>query len=118
MNELASKLAELLDITVKQAIELYPVLRTQYIWYVILENIIITAGLVMTIIGIFIFILATVWIVGILPDSLESDEEKTKKLFVLLLKILAASVVIVILGSVSSAVVASDLRFILRVLGR
>lgn len=118
MNELAGKLAELLDITVKQAIELYPVLRTQYVWYVILENIIITAGLVMTIIGIFIFIFAAGWIVGVLPDSLESDEEKTKRLFVVLLKVLAASVIIVVLGSVSSAIVAPDLNFILRVLDK
>lgn len=33
MEELAVKIAELLDISVQGAIDLYPVIRSQYIWY-------------------------------------------------------------------------------------
>lgn len=33
MDELAVKISELLDITVDSAIELYPVIRVQFVWY-------------------------------------------------------------------------------------
>ena len=33
MNELAVKISELLDITVDSAVELYPVIRGQFMWY-------------------------------------------------------------------------------------
>ena len=33
MNELAVKISELLDITVESAVELYPVIRGQFMWY-------------------------------------------------------------------------------------
>ena len=118
MNELASKLAELLDITVKQAIELYPVLRGQYIWYVTLDNIISVAVVGALIIGVLIFFFGVFWSAGALPDSLKDDEEKTKKVVVVLLKGLAIAVVVAIIGSVASVVVAPDLNFILRVLDR
>lgn len=33
MNELASKLADILDVTTKAALDLYPVIRDQFVWY-------------------------------------------------------------------------------------
>lgn len=39
MEELAIKLAETLDISVKAAIDMYPVIRGQYIWYSVLTSI-------------------------------------------------------------------------------
>lgn len=39
MEELAVKIAELLDISVQGAIDLYPVIRSQYIWYSLCQNI-------------------------------------------------------------------------------
>lgn len=33
MSELAVKISELLDITVESAVELYPVIRGQFMWY-------------------------------------------------------------------------------------
>jgi hypothetical protein len=36
MEELAIKLAEMLEVTVESAMELYPLLRYQYIWYKVL----------------------------------------------------------------------------------
>lgn len=116
MNELASKLAELLDITVKQAIELYPVLRGQYIWYVTLDNIISVAAVGALIICVLIFFFGIGWSMEALPYSLESDEEKTKKLFVVLLEVLGACIIVAVIGSVASVVVAPDLNFILQVL--
>lgn len=39
MEELAIKIAETLDISVQGAIDIYPVIRSQYIWYQILYNV-------------------------------------------------------------------------------
>lgn len=39
MNELASKLADVLDVTTKAAIDLYPVMRDQFLWYGALDSI-------------------------------------------------------------------------------
>lgn len=41
MEELASKIAETLDISVKAAIDVYPLIRGQFIWYETLNNIMI-----------------------------------------------------------------------------
>lgn len=39
MEELAIKIAELLDISVQGAIDLYPVIREQYVWYRVLTGV-------------------------------------------------------------------------------
>lgn len=39
MEELAIKIAETLDISVQAAIDMYPVIRSQYIWYQTLINV-------------------------------------------------------------------------------
>ncbi|HCT98008.1 MAG TPA: hypothetical protein DIC28_05750 [Aerococcus urinaeequi] len=39
MEELAIKIAEMLDISVQGAIDMYPVIRGQYIWYQTLTNV-------------------------------------------------------------------------------
>lgn len=39
MEELAIKIAEMLDISVQGAIDLYPVIRSQYIWYAMLTSV-------------------------------------------------------------------------------
>jgi hypothetical protein len=38
MEILATKIAELLDVTIEQAVLLYPILRQQFIWYKILAS--------------------------------------------------------------------------------
>lgn len=39
MEVLASKIAELLDISVQGAIDLYPVIKSQYVWYRVLGGV-------------------------------------------------------------------------------
>ena len=39
MEELAIEIAETLDISVQGAIDMYPVIRSQYVWYQVLTNI-------------------------------------------------------------------------------
>lgn len=39
MEVLASKIAELLDISVQGAIDLYPVIKSQYVWYRVLSGV-------------------------------------------------------------------------------
>src|SRR5699024_11577522 len=39
MEELAIKIAETLDISVQGAIDMYPVIRSQYIWYAVLTSV-------------------------------------------------------------------------------
>lgn len=41
MEELAIKLAETLDISVQAAIDMYPVIRSQYIWYETLSSVMV-----------------------------------------------------------------------------
>lgn len=45
MEELAVKIAELLDISVQGAIDIYPVIRGQYIWYETLTRVSIWAAI-------------------------------------------------------------------------
>lgn len=52
MEELAIKLAETLDISVQAAIDMYPVIRSQYIWYETLSTVTVWSvilGLISTI---------------------------------------------------------------------
>ena len=46
MEVLTEKLAELLQVGVDGAAKAYPVLRVQYIWYNVIGNIIVTAGII------------------------------------------------------------------------
>ena len=39
MEILATKIAELLDVTIEQAIALYPILRQQFVYYRVLDTI-------------------------------------------------------------------------------
>lgn len=59
MEILASKIAELLDITVEQSVALYPILKEQFVWYRAYESV-----------GSVISILITISIVGILLTGL------------------------------------------------
>lgn len=118
MEELASKLAELLNITVKSAVELYPLLRRQYMWYAAIGNVMDVAVVVAIIAGMLIFLFGVGWIIEELPNALDEDEEKMRKLFIVLLKTLIAAVVVAVISRVTSVIVAPDLNFILRLLGK
>jgi len=104
MEVLAVQLAELLEITVDKAIELYPVLRTQFVWYKI-TNLLNGLGLLM--------LLPTV-IVGVV----ELMDKGIKELYTKtpIVKLLVVSTTLILLSSLTAYVFATDLMMILEFL--
>jgi len=119
MEQLAVKIAELLDITLEAAIELYPVLRGQYIWYVIFGNV-ITFGMVALVLSLCIFL-----IVGFLyslgkKDAYSESDKKTVETFRKITKtalvVMISCVVIVLLANALRMVTATDIHLLMRLL--
>ena len=106
MEELASKIAETLDISVKAAIDMYPVIRGQFIWYETLHSV-----MIWSIILSFISIIA-IGITIVIRDETQkyyyNTEEITKdwasidKVFK---KAMMALLVFIIIGIVANIVV-------------
>jgi uncharacterized protein YqgQ len=104
METLALQLAELLEISIDKAIELYPVLRTQFVWYKI-ANLLNGLGL--------LILLPTV-IVGVV----ELMDKGIKELYIKtpIVKLLVASATLILLGSLTAYIFATDLMIILEFL--
>ena len=106
MEELAVKIAETLDISVQGAIDLYPVIRSQYVWYAVLTSVIDWA----TVIGLFSLILTGItlfirfdldkfnWRTG----EIEEDWAIADKVFK---KVLLALILSAVVGIANSAII-------------
>lgn len=117
MNELAVKLAELLDMTVQQAVKLYPVLRGQYIWYSISTYIETFGSLLTVIFGVGITTTAILW--WIEKDWLEEDKrDKAFKFMKWCALGLLVGFIVIGIANVMSVVLATDLNFILEFLNQ
>lgn len=101
MEELMLKLAELLDISVKGAIELYPILKEQYVWYSVME--------VLFVVGILIGIAGMIFIPILWMEDLHEFIKKTAFLSV-------ASFVIALISYVSQILLAPDLHLIMKLI--
>ncbi len=114
MEVLTSKLAELLQVGVDGATKAYPVLREQYIWYKVMENIIVIAGIVC-----FIGMLAA-GCVGLsnLLSFAQGDEigEKMSKIFKTLCVFTMVILIILVTAAILRVVLAPDIMMILEML--
>ena len=121
MEELAIKIAEALDISVQGAIDLYPVIRSQYIWYVILTSVTNWA----TVIGFFSLILTGVTLfirfdldkVNWRTGEIEEDWAIADKVLKKVLLVLILSAVVGIVTSVIIPFLAPDIMLIKDLIG-
>lgn len=121
MEELVSEVAELLGISVQEAINIYPMLRSQYIWYNILSGVVGWSILLVFILAFVIFISYTIRRDTDKHDwrSNEVTEEwiKIDKLFKIELSIFVLLVVIGIVGAMAIPFLAPDVIVIESLIG-
>ena len=121
MEELAIKLAETLDISVQAAIDMYPVIRSQYIWYAILTSVTnwaATLGFVSLILtGVTLFIRFDLDKYNWRTEEINEDWVIVDKVFKKALLVLMLSVVIGIVTSVIIPFLAPDIMIITDFLG-
>lgn len=114
MEVLTEKLAELLQVGVDGAAKAYPVLRGQYIWYNVIGNIIVTAGIIF-----FVGVVAAV-VSGVLTLVTYGDDDDTYKRIWGVCKKLAMVCVIALAIWVTAAMVrvvlAPDIMMIMEML--
>lgn len=111
MNELAIKLAELLEISVEAAIKLYPEIRSQYIVYKSLDGIdVFATAIFVTTLAAFV-LTATGYVVE--RPHRRSEDDEIKKLLKLLLLTLIVSMIIKVGINALTAIFATDLRMLL-----
>ena len=121
MEELAVKIAELLDISVQGAIDLYPVIRSQYIWYAILTSVTNWATVIgfvsLILTGVTLFIRFDLDKVNWRTEEINEDWVIVDKLFKKVLLVLMLSVVIGIVTSVIIPFLAPDIMIIKNFIG-
>ncbi len=114
MEVLTSKLAELLQVGVDGATKAYPVLREQYIWYRVMENIIVTAGIVF-----FIGLVAAggAGLANLLTYAQDDEfDEKMSKIYKTLGVVCLVSLIILVTAATLRVVLAPDIMMILEML--
>lgn len=121
MEELAIKLAETLDISVKAAIDLYPVIRSQYIWYETLESVIswaLVIGFVSFILtGVTLFIRFDLDKYDWRTEEINEDWVIVDKVFKKAVLVLMVSVVIAVAVEIIAPFLAPDIMIIKNFLG-
>ena len=121
MEELAIKIAEMLDISVQGAIDVYPVIRSQYIWYRVLTN--VNAWALILWFGSTI-VTGIAWIIrndttkyGLRTDEIAEEWVDIDKTFKISLLVLVLSVVIAIVTDMIIPFLAPDIMIIKNFLG-
>ena len=121
MEELAIKIAEMLDISVQGAIDMYPFLRSQYIWYRALTN--VNAWALILWFGSTI-VTGIAWIIrndttkyGLRTDEIAEEWVDIDKTFKISLLVLVLSVVIAIVTDMIIPFLAPDIMLIENFLG-
>ena len=121
MEELAIKIAEMLDISVQGAIDMYPVIRSQYIWYAILTSVTNWATVIgfvsLILTGVTLFIRFDLDKVNWRTGEIEEDWAIADKVFK---KVLLALILSAVVGIVTSAIIpflAPDIMIITDFLG-
>ena len=121
MEELAVKIAETLDISVQAAIDMYPVIRSQYIWYAILTSVTIwttVIGFVSLILtGVTLFIRFDLDKVNWRTGEIEEDWAIADKVFKKVLLALILSAVVGIATSITIPFLAPDIMLIKDLIG-
>lgn len=121
MEELASKIAETLDISVQAAIDMYPVIREQFMWYQVLDNInswALMLGFVsMIVVGVTLFIRFDLDKYNWRTEEINEDWVNVNKVFKKALLLLLLSVVVAITTDMIIPFLAPDIILIKNLLG-
>lgn len=114
MENLAMKLAELLEISTEAAVELYPVLRSQFLVYRIYQG----AGelLVIGIIGLVVALIMTPMTIYMYVSNPARERYLVKKIFKVYLVIAVVLFVVYILSVIATLLFSPDILFIKGVL--
>lgn len=110
MEELAMKLAELLEISTEAATELYPVLRSQFLVYTVYQTVGMFLGL--GLIGLLGASIISPMIIDMYVMEQDRERYLVKKLFKIYLVIAAVLFVIYILALIATLLFAPDILFI------
>lgn len=121
MEELAIKVAEVLDISVQGAIDIYPVIRGQYIWYAVLTSVTIWATVIgfvsLILTGVTLFIRLDLDKYNWRTKEINEDWVIVDKVFK---KVLLALILSAVVGIVTSEIIpflAPDIMIIKNFLG-
>lgn len=116
MNELASKLADVLDVTTKAALDLYPVIRDQFVWYGALDSI-RNVFVALLAISLFVSIVTNMWLTIEMSWGFEDwkDNWKTAK-WLIITPIL--SLIIILTIDILSYFLAPDIMIIMELLNK
>ena len=121
MEELAIKIAETLDISVKAAIDMYPVIRGQFIWYEVLDGVIswaLVIGFVSLILtGVTLFIRFDLDKFNCRTGEINEDWVDVDKIFKIALSALALFLIVAIAGEMIVPFLAPDVVMIKNFLG-
>lgn len=121
MEELAIKLAETLDISVQAAIDMYPVIRSQYIWYESLSTVMdwsVILGLIsMIVVGVTFVIRDDTSKYDWGSEEINEDWANINKVFKKALMALVIFIVIGIVASIIAPFLAPDVMIIKDFLG-
>ena len=116
MEELAIKIAETLDISVQAAIDMYPVIRSQYIRYAILTSVTNWATVIgfvsLILTGVTLFIMFDLDKVNCRTGEIEEDWAIADKVLKKVLLVLMLSAVVGIVTSVIIPFLAPDIMLI------
>lgn len=112
MEELMLKLAELLEVTVDAAIELYPLLRSQFVWYKILTDL-SKVNIAFTIGGLILLIAGALQLDTVYDDE---DKKSARKIIKIGVVLLVVAVIAWISLIFSKNLIAPDIVFIKDVL--
>ena len=114
MEVLTNKLAELLQVGVDGATKAYPVLREQYIWYKVMENVIVTTGIVLFI---GLIVAGVVGLINMLEYSGDDDSlEWTMKILKTISLVCLVSLIVMLTAVILRVVLAPDIMMILEML--
>ncbi|WP_373814652.1 hypothetical protein [Jeotgalibaca porci] len=121
MEELAIKIAETLDISVQAAIDMYPVIRSQFTWYLVLDNINTWAVLLMFVsimlTGVTLFIRFDLDKYNCRTEEINEDWVAVDKVFKKAFLLLLLSVVVAITTDMIIPFLAPDILLIKNFLG-
>ena len=121
MEELAVKIAEILDISVQGAIDIYPVIRSQYIWYKALTSVsfwsVILALALIIMIGVTLVIREETTKFDWTTEEITEEWASIDKVFKKAILALVIFVFIAIASSIVAPFLAPDIMIIKNFLG-
>lgn len=120
MESLATEISKILNITVEKAIELLPVIRSQFIRYSITQSVYSPLSFTFVVVAILTIITATTYMFTreYLDDDsgFNADErcvaENTKRVLPILIKVMVVLMILIVILNISKYILAPDFMMI------